>query len=269
MSYREDLQGTIILPQYIPRSDTVEELCDAIYPTAALSAATENLEFFAERSIVTIRNDAVAVFNDRLISRMTGDLRTYWSADRAQDRPGRYQPTLTEQPLEYLNSINMPGLPPSKLALRVGAPIMLIRNLRQEDGLCNGTRLIITGIYHWNITARIIAGDRKGVEHTIPRIPLETTDGQLSFTLRRVQFPIRLCFAMTINKSQGQSLKQVGVDLRVPAFSHGQLYVALSRVTDVAKLSILHAEGSDTTDNVVFPEVLQRFSPIALAVGVS
>ncbi|KAJ5751269.1 hypothetical protein N7533_008297 [Penicillium manginii] len=269
MSYREDLQGTIILPQYIPRSDTVEELCDAIYPTAALSAATENLEFFAERSIVTIRNDAVAVFNDRLISRMTGDLRTYWSADRAQDRPGRYQPTLTEQPLEYLNSINMPGLPPSKLALRVGAPIMLIRNLRQEDGLCNGTRLIITGIYHWNITARIIAGDRKGVEHTIPRIPLETTDGQLSFTLRRVQFPIRLCFAMTINKSQGQSLKQVGVDLRVPAFSHGQLYVALSRVTDVAKLSILHAEGSDTTENIVFREVLQRFSPIALAVEVS
>jgi hypothetical protein len=78
---------------------------------------------------------------------------------------------------------------------------MLIRNLRQEDGLCNSTRLIITGIYHWNITARIIASDHKGVEHTIPRIPLETTDSQLSFTLRRVQFPIRLCFAITINKS--------------------------------------------------------------------
>lgn len=259
MPYREELQGTITLPEYIPRSDTVEELCDAIYPVAALSAATRNLEFFAERSIVTIRNDAVTVFNDLLIGSMPGDSTTYWSADRAQDLPGRVQPTLAEHPQEYLHSINMPGLPPSKLALKVGAPIMLIRNLRQEDGLCNGDRLIVTGLYHWNITAQIIAGDHKGVQHTIPRVPLETTDSQLSFTLRRVPFPIRLCFAMTINKSQGQSLTQVGVDLRVPAFSHGQLYVALSRVTNVAKLSVLHAEGLDTTENIVFPEVLRRF----------
>jgi hypothetical protein len=126
-------------------------------------------------------------------------------------------------------------------------------------------RLIVTGLYHWNITARIIAGDHKGVEHTIPRIPLEMTESQLSFTLRRVQFPIRLCSAMTINKSQGQSLTQVGVDLRVPAFSHGQLYVALSRVTDVAKLWVLHAAGLDTTENNVFPEALQRFGSTTLS----
>jgi hypothetical protein len=269
MPYREELQGTIALPQYIPRSDTVEELCHTIYPATALSAATGDLEFFAERSIITIRNDAVTVFNDQLISRMPGESRIYWSADHAQHRSGRDQPALAEQPLEYLHSINMPGLPPSTLTLKVGAPIMLIRNLRQEDGLCNGTRLIITGLYRWNITARIIAGDHKGMEHTIPRIPLETADGQLSFTLRRVQFPIRLCFAMTINKSQGQSLKQVGVDLRVPAFSHGQPYVALSRVTDMSKLSILHAKGLDTTENVVFPEVLQYFYAITLAVELS
>ncbi|KAJ5138966.1 uncharacterized protein N7515_003814 [Penicillium bovifimosum] len=62
---------------------------------------------------------------------------------------------------------------------------------------------------------------------------------------------------MTINKSQGQSLKMVGVNLRVPAFSR-QLYVAL-RVTDVANLSVLLAEGSDKTENVVYPEVVQRF----------
>jgi hypothetical protein len=64
----------------------------------------------------------------------------------------------------------MPGLPPSKLALKVGAPIMLIRNLSQEEGgLCSGTRLIITGLYDWNVIARIIASDYKGAEHMIPR----------------------------------------------------------------------------------------------------
>ncbi|KAJ5145463.1 uncharacterized protein N7515_000027 [Penicillium bovifimosum] len=127
--------------------------------------------------------------------------RMYWSADRARDGSARDQSTLTDHPPEYLHSINIPSLPPSELALKVGAPIMLIWNLRQEGGLCNGTRLIITGLYDWNITARIIAGDYKAAEYTIPRVPLETTEGQLSFTLRRVQFPIRLCFAMTINKS--------------------------------------------------------------------
>jgi hypothetical protein len=77
MSYREELRGTITLPEYIPRSNTVEELCNTVYPTIALSVATRDLEFFAKRSIITIRNDAVTVFNDQLISRMPGESRIY------------------------------------------------------------------------------------------------------------------------------------------------------------------------------------------------
>ena len=45
----------------------------------------------------------------------------------------------------------------------------------------------------------------------------------------RNQFPLIPAFAMTINKSQGQSFKNVGISLANPVFSHGQLYVALSR----------------------------------------
>ena len=77
--------------------------------------------------------------------------------------------------------------------------------------------------------------------------------------LTRRQFPIRLCFAMTVNKSQGQSLKNVGLDLRSPVFTHGQLYVALSRTTNVNNLTVLlpdHAKGK--TANIVYPEVLQH-----------
>jgi ATP-dependent exoDNAse (exonuclease V) alpha subunit len=63
---------------------------------------------------------------------------------------------------------------------------------------------------------------------------------------------------MTVNKSQGQSLSTVGVDLRTSAFTHGQLYVALSRVTTLAGLTLLFSENDnqETTDNVVYPEVL-------------
>jgi len=91
----------------------------------------------------------------------------------------------------------------------------------------------------------------------LPRIKLTTTEEDLPFIFERTQFPVHLCFAMTVNKSQGQSLEQVGVDLRTPAFTHGQLYVALSRVTSLDGLTLLPSEQSPTlTDNVVYPEVL-------------
>jgi ATP-dependent DNA helicase PIF1 len=136
-------------------------------------------------------------------------------------------------------------------------PIMLLRNLRPAEGLCNGTRLVITDIYPRIIKARILTGDYKGAEHLIPRIKLFSKDGDLPYTLERVQFPVRPCFAITVNKSQGQSLHTVGVDLQLPAFSHGQLYVALSRVTDVYELSLLLREDVSTIRNIVYPELLQ------------
>ena len=65
---------------------------------------------------------------------------------------------------------------------------------------------------------------------------------------------------MTVNKSQGQSLSTVGIDLQSSAFSHGQLYVALSRVTDVRHLTLLLRSDRTTTENVVYPEVLASWN---------
>jgi ATP-dependent DNA helicase PIF1 len=76
----------------------------------------------------------------------------------------------------------------------------------------------------------------------------------LPFNFKRLQFPVRLAFAITINKSQGQSIKYCGVDLRSPCFSHGQLYVACSRVGSPKNLFILAPGGE--TENVVYNQVL-------------
>ena len=80
---------------------------------------------------------------------------------------------------------------------------------------------------------------------------------ELPFSMTRRQFPVRLAFAMAINKSQGQSMNFVEIDLRTPVFSHGQLYVALSRCRSFDRISVLLPNGEiDSTTNIVHPEVL-------------
>lgn len=86
----------------------------------------------------------------------------------------------------------------------------------------------------------------------LPRIPLIPSDYHFQF--KRLLFPVKVCFAMTINKAQGQSLKVAGVDLRNDCFSHGQLYVACSRVCSPDSMVILSPEGR--TKNIVYKEVL-------------
>ena len=135
---------------------------------------------------------------------------------------------------------------------------MLLRNLRAGlgNGLCNGTRMIVVRLGHRAIEAEIASGVNKGKSVLIPRITLIPSDTQFPFTLKRCQFPIRPCFAMTINKAQGQTLDFVGVYLTQDVFTHGQLYVALSRVRNSTCVAVLTNNTDGYTKNIVYNEVL-------------
>ena len=89
---------------------------------------------------------------------------------------------------------------------------MLIRNLSIADGHYNGTRLLVKGIRCWVVTVKIITGDRNGTVVDIPRIQLNTsTDhSHLPFILYHIQYPVRLAYALTINKLQCQTFERVG-----------------------------------------------------------
>jgi hypothetical protein len=90
------------------------------------------------------------------------------------------------------------------------------------------------------IEVTILKGKYKGEDVLIPRIPLISND--IPFDFKRLQFPVRLEFAMSINKSQGQSLSFCGINLENLCFSHGQLYIACSRVGITTNLFIYAQE---------------------------
>ena len=73
----------------------------------------------------------------------------------------------------------------------------------------------------------------------IPCIKLTFIKGELLFIISKRQFPIQLCFAMTVNKSQGQFFNFIGVNLQILAFIYSQLYITLSQVITVNGISVL------------------------------
>ncbi|GAU49905.1 hypothetical protein TSUD_139610 [Trifolium subterraneum] len=242
------------------QTNPIGDIVNLIYPELLKNMFVPN--FFEDRAILAPTLEIVEQINDYVLSLIPSPSMECLSCDyvsKCDDDTVVDHRWITT---EFLNEIKCSGLPNYKLILKVGVPIMLLRNVDVSSGLCNGTRLIVTYLGSNVIGAQIVSGRNIGNIVFIPRMRLMPSDANVSISFYRLQYPLCVCFAMTINKSQGQTLGHVGLFLPRSVFTHGQLYVALSRVKTRSGLKILvtddNEKSKNTTVNVVYPEVFQK-----------
>ena len=131
---------------------------------------------------------------------------------------------------------------PFRLELKTGASVIACVN-DSENRFCNGSVGVITEIKKGEVSVNFGDGPVKVESHT-----WEIIDYQYDSAKKEVievvkgsfkQMPIKLGWAITIHKAQGMTIKHVKVDLGWGAFSHGQVYVALSRATSIEGLTLV------------------------------
>ncbi|XP_058780945.1 uncharacterized protein LOC131655055 [Vicia villosa] len=241
-------------------SDPIKGIVEDTYPDLIHNYLDSN--YLQSRAILASTIEVVDDINQYITNLLPGEEKEYFSSDSIDKSDANSFGAYEHVTPEFLNALKTSGLPNHSIKLKVEATIMLMRNLDQSEGLCNGTRLTVTRFAAHVIEAKIISGKNVGNLFYIPRMSLSPSQSPWPLKLVRRQFPIIVSFAMTINKSQGQSLDNVGLYLPKEVFSHGQLYVAISRVKSKKGLRILiHDKDKEpmlSTTNVVFKEVFHN-----------
>jgi hypothetical protein len=253
----ETYDDLIDIPEHILLEGTKEDLAEWVFPN--LEKHYLDAKWMCERAILTPKNNAVNDINDLMMDRFPS-IDSEVLAESADKLNDEYE--AAGIPNEYLNTLNPPGFPPHHLRLKIRMPLMLLRNLDPSQGLCNGTKLSLKHIYNHTIEVEILGGQHNGKAVCIPCILLKPKEGEYPFDWERCQFPVNVAFAMTINKSQGQTLTRVGIYLPEPVFAHGQLYTGSSRPSHpnnirVTVIPSVDSQPTNKTRNIVYTEVIE------------
>ena len=231
-------------------SSSPADLVNEVFPN--FTDNNHDIQWVRNRAILCPTNAECTEINKILLEKLPGNKSIYKSCDSVNHSEAHMYPT------EFLNTIELQGIPPHVLELKQGAVIILLRNLNPSEGHVNGTRYVVQNLLPHVIDAVAISGSNMGSKIFIPRIMLLSQDATLPFEMKRKQFPVKLAYSMTANKSQGQILEFVGIYIAREFFSHGQFYVAISRVGNPDSVKILFKkENKYHVRNIVYREILK------------
>ncbi|CAN7004985.1 unnamed protein product, partial [Brassica rapa subsp. trilocularis] len=141
--------------------DPIETISRSIYGDTDSLRGMKDPKFFQQRAILCPTNEDVNMINDHMLNKLDGEERIYISCDSIDpsDLTSANNEALSG---DFLNSIKVSGLPNHSLRLKIGCPVMLLRNSNPTEGLMNGTRLQITQLLDHMVEARIITGEKVG-----------------------------------------------------------------------------------------------------------
>ncbi|XP_074351558.1 uncharacterized protein LOC141690681 [Apium graveolens] len=178
------IENQILIPSRfcdLATENTIENMISSTFPDFSHNGTSS--QYLSERDILTPTNQTVGQVNSVIVDMLLGESVCYLSVDSAEEFGGTDEDLNQAFPVEYLNSLNIAGLPYHDLKLKVGVVVMLMRNLNQILGLCNGTRMIITKCLKFCVECEVIYGTFAGIKHFIPRMELSPTDTKMSFKL--------------------------------------------------------------------------------------
>ena len=236
--------------KYITDTDTA---LNFLYPNGF---NTPNLH---QRAVLCATNEDVDEWNSIVQNINPTTSHTFLSRNEfsnVDDPKGILQSLFTEDACAFYRQN---GVPEHRTVFKKGDLCFIMRTLNRREKLANNTRVVIKEIYRYSILVETLSEFPK--QHLIPRIKFQVKLRFGGFVMTRTQFPLRLSYAMTKNKSQGQSIPYSLNDIRHPPFSHGHLYVSMSRATDADQVRFfcnrdqVEDEGV-IVDNVVYEEML-------------
>ena len=247
---------------YVPEGVRLMEGVDDAAVDALLRFVHPNLEdgpsstrAAATCAVASPFNAVVDELNLKCLDRFHGIARRLHATHQLPDILSDIPALATE---EHMASVSASGVPAACLEFKVGCLVMCLRNLLPQLGIQNGTLLKVTKISDFVIQVQTLpsSSDVQPVQASLPRILFPVKTGTLTF--HRRQFPLRLAYARSINKMQGATITRLGLDMRSSVFSHGQLYVALSRVANRNSVRILGLPQPPPGERAVIHNVVYR-----------
>ena len=247
--------------EMVSKCETLKEFVNDVYPNFDIEY--NNREFLSERCILTPLHANRTLINDMLFDRIPEQEQIFTADDQISDDIESIHQELVAQ-------TEWPGIPKHNLRLKKFAIVMVMRNINPAIGLVNGTKMIIEDMNPYFLHCRILS--KTAFYNRVVRVPRIrfSSDRNCWISFTRIQFPVTLCYSMTINKSQGQTIKDLAIYLPNPVFDHGQYYTGVGRCGDPTHIKIFIEKTTTQgltllpsgryvwlTRNVVFPELIE------------